>query len=219
MMNLTNMRIGKRLAVGFGASVLLTVAMAGTAWWGLAAAGQAQREAVTFSAKAVVTRTIANDVANIYLAIWHIATTKDVESRQEYKADLEKSRESYRASMADAKAHAKTETGRQMMSKLEDSLAAAREVNVRTVDLAMAGKDSEAIALFTETGTKQLKVVEEESQTLCQFEEQLAKDATAAADALEAKVRWFLAAMVLVVVGLTVLFSVLITRSISKPLG
>lgn len=219
MMNLTNMRIGKRLAVGFGTSVLLTMAMAAMAWWGLTAASQAQREAATFTAKALRTRTIANDVADIYLAIWHIATTKDQDSRQEYKAALEKSRESYKASMAEAKAQAKTETGKEMMAKIEESLAAAREVNVRTVDLAMQGKDNEAITLFSETGTKQLKVIDEQSQALCQFEEQLARDAASAADALEAKVRWLLAAIVLVVIGLTVLFAILITRSISRPLA
>ncbi|MGB9254781.1 MAG: methyl-accepting chemotaxis protein [Candidatus Korobacteraceae bacterium] len=219
MMNLTNMRIGKRLTVGFGISVLLTVAMAATAWWGLAATSQAQKEALTFATKAVQTRTIAKEVSDIYLAIWHIATTKDQESRQEYKAALEKARESYRAAMADARAHARTEKGKQLMAQVDESLAAARELNVHVVDLAMAGKENEAITLFTETGSKQLKTIDEQLGQLCQWEEELANESATAADALGTKVRWILAAIVIGVVGLTVVFAILITRSISKPLA
>jgi methyl-accepting chemotaxis protein len=219
MLNLTNMRIGKRLAVGFGISVLLTIAMAATAWWGLAATNQAQKEALTYATKAVQTRTIAKEVSDIYLAIWHIATTKDQESRQEYKAALEKARESYRAAMAEAKAHARTEKGKQLMAQVDESLAAARDLNVHVVELAMAGKESEAIALFTETGTKQLKVADEQLTQLCQWEEDLASESAGAAETLGTKVRWVLASIMLVVVALTVVFAALITRSISKPLA
>ena len=41
MTNLTNMRIGKRLAVGFGVSAVLMLVMAIVAWWGMATMDQA----------------------------------------------------------------------------------------------------------------------------------------------------------------------------------
>src|SRR5277367_2183009 len=99
MMNLTNMRIGKRLGVGFGIALLLAASIAATAWWGLTAVGNAQDEAVSFTAKALRSATIANNVNSIYLAIWHIVSTKDQASKLEYKAALEELRKSYTATM------------------------------------------------------------------------------------------------------------------------
>ena len=113
MMNLTNMRIGKRLGLGFGIAVVLTLTIAGVGWWGITTVNSAQDEAIAYTNNAVRARAINNDVTDIYLAIWHIATTSDRASQQEYRAALQKSREQYKTRIAEAKANAHTEQGKQ----------------------------------------------------------------------------------------------------------
>ncbi len=220
MMKLTNMKIGRRLAVGFGMSLLLTLAIAASGWWGIVSGNRAQDEAITFTDNAVRARTIANDLADIYLSIWHIATTKDAgAAKQEYKAALEKSRADYITKIAEAKEHANSDEIKQAITKIETSLVAARDVNNRVLSLAMQGHDDEAIALFTETGIKQYKIIDDSLDDFCQWEERLASEATKSADLVDARARMILAVIVLLVIGLSVTFSTLITRSISRPLA
>ncbi len=219
MMKLTNMRIGKRLAAGFGISVLLTLILACVAWWGLVTLNKAQDEAIAFTYKALRARIIANDVGNLYFSIANITTARDKASQLEYKAVLEQSRTAYRATLNEALAESKTVTGKQLLTKIGDELTAGRQVNEHVVDLAMQGKQQEAIATFNESGIQQFKAVDEQLKMLCDLEEQHARDAAAAADLVDFRVRMILMILACVIVGLTIVFSVLITRSISKPLA
>ncbi len=220
MMNLGNLRIGKRLAVGFGISVVLTIAVAGFAWWGLAASGDALRAAATWNGKAAGSLSTASDVKEIYLNIWRISNSKNPEEQNQYKTELEKARESYKAKMADARARAVTAQGKQLLADIDDGLAASRELNTRVVNLALDGKQSDAIALFTSDNSKHLKAAVFGSlANLCELESQKARESLVEADSVESRVRWVLGISVLVVVLLTILFSILITRSISQPLA
>ena len=219
MMNLTNMRIGKRLAMGFGLALALTLAIAGVGWWGITSINNAQDQAIAYTQKALRARAINNDVNDLYLALWHIATTQDRGIQREFQAVLQKSRESYKSRMAEAKANSHTEAGKQMMAKIDETLAAARDVNNRVIELAGEGKQQEAVALFSDTGTKQFVAINEQLEALCQWEEGLAKKAADEADAVDLKARTILGVIVLVVVAITIVFAFLITRSISKPLG
>jgi len=219
MMNLTNMRIGKRLAVGFGLSLALTLAIAVVGWWGITSVNTAQDRAIAYTQKALRARSINNDVRDVYLALWNIAATQDRGVQRQYQADLLKSRESYKKRMAEAVANSHTETGKQMMAKIDEALAAAREVNDRVVELAQEGKQQEALALFSGTSSKQFPVIDELLEGLYQWEEGLAKKAAEDADAVDLRARTILAGIVLTVVVLTVVSAILITRSISKPLG
>jgi methyl-accepting chemotaxis protein len=213
------MRIGKRLAVGFGMSLLLTLTIAGTGWWGITNVNRAQDAAVAYTENAVRARTIANDLADLYLSIWHIATARDQASKQEYKAALDKSRADYAANIAEAKAQASTEDVKHAITTIENSLAAAREVNNHVVDLAMQGHEAEAVALLTATGSKQFKVIDDALDEFCTAEERRASEAAKSADLMDAKARMILCAILLMVIGLSITFSILITRSISKPLA
>ena len=219
MMKLTNLRIGKRLAMGFGICVLLTVATGAMGWWGILAVNRTQDDAISFTGKALRARDLTNDVADVYAAIWYIITAKDSETRQLYASELEKSRESYKARMAEAKAQATTESGRQMLARIENALAAARETNEGAVALAKQGKQDEAIAVFAGEGGKHHREIDEQLETLCQAEKQEAKKAMDVADTVDLRMRVCLGVIVLVAVAMTLVFSTLITRSISLPLG
>src|SRR5271157_2125659 len=104
MINLANMKVGKRLALGFGTCLVLTLGIAGMAWWGLSALKRASDDAQLQSSRALTAKGMALDTANIYLDIWHITATDDQGKKLAHKSSLEKSRESYKKKLAELKA-------------------------------------------------------------------------------------------------------------------
>ena len=79
MLNLTNMRLGKRLEVGFGTCLGLTVVMMIGAWWGQTATERASAVMADRYQKMVMARSLMLQVTDIYEQILHIATTKDMQ--------------------------------------------------------------------------------------------------------------------------------------------
>jgi methyl-accepting chemotaxis protein len=213
------MKIGKRLMAGFGTCLVLTIVIGGMAWWGLAALKQASDWVQRQSSMALVAKSLSLDAADIYLDIWHIASTNDQGERLAHKSSLEKTRESYQGKMADLKKITVTETGRQLMQKIDDAFADARAVNLRVTELAMQGNTKEAVPLFTNTGTQKLAVISKVLNEYCDFREQEVKKTQQGIDALQSKLYWLLATLILAVAGLTVLAAVMITRSITAPLA
>ena len=139
MMNLANMKVGKRLALGFGICLALTVGIGAMAYWGLASLKQASEDSREQSNRMLVIKDAYVDIANIYLDIWHVVTAKDPASRQEYKSALEKTRATYAAKLAHLKESLDTEAGKAQMQKITAAVTNARELNTRVVDEAMKG--------------------------------------------------------------------------------
>ena len=219
MMNLTNLRIGKRLAVGFGIAVVLTLAVAGLGWWSLTAVDSSQDAALAYTENAVRSLAIANSAAYRYLAVWRIATSRDPGAAQEAIADLSAAREDYKVAMADATAHVHSEEGKTLLAEIDAHFGTAVTTNNEVIALANRGKQSEAVDLLTRTGVPEMKSLSEKLDALSKFERQLSQQASDTANSVVARVKWLLSVLVCLVIGLTVVLSVFITRSISHPLG
>jgi len=85
MINLANMRVGKRLALGFGICLVLTIGIGAMAYWGLASMKHASDDLREQSNRMLVIKDASVDIANLYLDIWHVVTTKDPAARQEFR--------------------------------------------------------------------------------------------------------------------------------------
>jgi methyl-accepting chemotaxis protein len=218
MINLANMKVGKRMGLGFGTCLVLTVGIAVMAWWGLAALKQASDQAQKESGMALLANSTALDVANIYLEIWHQAAANDQGQRLADKASVEKLREAYKKKMQDLQANTVTATGKQLLQKIADAITDAREVNQRVTDFAMQGESKEAVALFATVGRQKVAAINETIKVYLDFREQRANETKQAAEKLQSRVQWLLAILSMVVIGLTVLFAIVISRSVAKPI-
>jgi methyl-accepting chemotaxis protein len=218
MINLANMKVGKRLAVGFGTCLVLTVGISAMAWWGLTSLKRASDNAQTQAAMALTAKAMALDVADIYLDIWHLAGVDNEGERLAYKSALEKAREDYKGKLQDLKSKASTGTGKELLQKIETAVADARDVNLRITDLAMQGNSKEAVPLLAGTGSKKMTVFMQTVKDFNDYREERANETRHEIETLLSRVYWLLGLLCLAVVGISVLFASMISRSVAKPI-
>ena len=192
MISLANIKVGKRLALGFGTCLVLTIAISGMAWWGLSAVKKASDEAQKQSKMATTAQSMSLDVANIYLNIWHLAASSDQNLRLADQAAIEKLRESYKAKTTALKADATPTPAERDCKKIVDTIGAARDVNQKVTELAMKGNNKEATSIFSTTGCQKFAVVEQAVQEYLRLRDQRAKEAQHSMEQLQAKVYWVL---------------------------
>jgi methyl-accepting chemotaxis protein len=211
------LKVGRRLALGFCSTFALTLGMAAMALWGFVALKHASDESQEQSRRMLVIRTASVDVANIYLDIWHIVTTKDAAGRDEYKAALLQSRATYKASLAQLNDGSNTETGKDQMEKIQTALTNAREVNNQTVDLAMKGEGEKALSLFAGEGSQKGQAIFQAMTEYCDWQEARLKQTQNAAEQLQSRVRWLLGIYLFAVIGLTAIFIPAFARTFTAP--
>jgi methyl-accepting chemotaxis protein len=217
MSKLADMKVGKRLGLGFGTCLVLTMAIAAMAYWGLASLKHASDNLQDQSNRMLVIKDASVDIGNLYLDIWHVVTAKDPQARQDYKDALDKTRATYAAKLAKLKNAGNPEYGREQMEKIETAVGNARDLNVRVVAEAMKGDNAKALSEFAGEGSVKGQGIFQAMADYCEWQEQQVTATQQAMDHVQTRVYWLLAIMVLGSVGLTIFFAVLVTRSVTSP--
>jgi methyl-accepting chemotaxis protein len=217
MINTSNMNIGKRLGAGFAVIVSFTLAIALLAWWGNNAVTQAADECLRQTDLRATARSVSGDVKDIYRIVYYLATLSDPGARRVQKAKVEKLRDSYRKRMEHLRSATTTEEGKHLFSKLENTIADARGFNNQILSLSDSGKNNEAVALLKDEDVK-LGVIEESVVECIAFQQKRVEESNEAAQTARARVRWFLVASLIVVLTLSTILSILISRSVTLPL-
>ncbi|HUA97927.1 MAG TPA: methyl-accepting chemotaxis protein [Terracidiphilus sp.] len=217
MIDLADMKVGKRLALGFGICLALTMGIAAMAYWGLASLKRASNDLQNQSNRMLVVKDASVDIANLYLDIWHIVTTKDSQARQDYKEELDKTRATYAAKLAKLKDSGNPEYGREQMEKIETAVANAKNLNLKVVDEAMKGDSARAVSEFAGDGAVKGQGIFQAMADYCDWQQQQVTATQHAMEGVQSRVNWLLAILIVVAVALTVTFSILVTRSITEP--
>jgi methyl-accepting chemotaxis protein len=218
MMNLTNMRLGKRLGLGFGILAAIIAGASAMAWWGSRTASLAMGNALEESAKMRTAQVTFSRIQDVYLHLWNIAGSKDMVRKQELKAEVGKLRESYKKGLDELKAMAKSDEGKQMLGKIEEAVGASRDLNNQVVDLGFKGKEAEALTLYAREGMEKMKKVNQAFDDFISWRERRMIEARTEAEAvLSEKVRGLVIVSALIALAIAVIFGRLITRSISIP--
>ena len=218
MINLADMKIGKRLALGFGTCLVLTIAIAAVAYWAMTSLKRASDDSQEQFRRMLVIKDASVDISNIYLDIWHIVTSKDPDARAEYKSTLTQTRATYAAKLAGLKNSVNSESGKEQMEKIETAVGNARELNLMVVDTAMKGDDAKALAIFAGEGSTKGQAIFQAMADYCDWQQGQVKQTQQAMEQLEVRMYWVLAIMVLLSAGLTAVFATLVTRSVAKPI-
>ncbi len=219
MMNLANMKVGKRLALGFGICLVLTLSIGAMAFWGLASLKRASDDLQDQSSRMLEAKDASVDVANLYLDIWHVVTSSDPQARQDYKEALDKARATYSAKLASLKADAKTEEGREQIEKIETAVTNAKDLNLKVVDEAMRGDNAKALAEFSGEGAVKGQGIFQAMADYCDYRQQQAVATQQLMEQIQSRVYWILILLTLAALGLTVFFALLVTRSITTPVA
>src|SRR5665647_3911906 len=166
-----NMKIGKRLGLGFGLLVLFMVALTWIGVKGMASVSDNMERIVKVNmARIDMVNDMNMDIANIGINVRNILYNNDPAKRQEYNQRITKFREQYgeafkkveeMTTKTDAKAW-------EIINKLKEALGHYRDINAKVVELAIANKDAEANQLMSKEGGPAGRTVEELIENLLQ---------------------------------------------------
>jgi methyl-accepting chemotaxis protein len=219
MMNLTNMRIGKRLAVGFGLAIVLAMGIAATGWWSGHAIDDAANRTIAQGSRNLLRSQAMTDNALINFLALKSVTAPDNQHRNDYQPQLAEARQRLKSELTEIENGTATAEARHLAESLTAATAAQRETNNRAMELAVNGKHDEALAVMHgEAGVRMADTFAVEQQ-LADLGEKQRNELIEEKAAITAKARWVLGILSLLAVGISVAFAIFITRSISIPLG
>lgn len=141
----TDVKIGRRLAIGFGITLALTavIAVAGLLYInGIDNRLQGVVNLNNVKMKSIFE--IRSALADVTYMIGQMATTTDKGVREQAKTQIDAARQKYRASMERIEKLETNEEGKKMLTALKEAITAGREVNNGLIALAMEGKTQEA---------------------------------------------------------------------------
>ncbi len=220
-MNLNNIKIGKRLAFGFGTITSLLLLLAAIAWWETTAINQGMDAALTQSGKMYKISKVNEIVDDLYRHMWILVTAKNAAEKQENKALIEKAREDYRKEMDELKALAKHQEDKDLLAKLDDALNGSRNLNQRITEMALKadGYDATALELFASEGEKQMEEkIEPALSAMVSYREKRIQEVDEEAEAAYLEARWVQGVGALVALGLAAFLGIMITRGIVSPI-
>ena len=218
-MSLNNLSIGRRLGLGFGTITLLLMLLAIVAWGVAHTLNQATATVIAEASQALKARGVSTAIDGIYLNMWNLVAHKSLTDKQEYQARIETLRDTYKKSMQELKTEIQTESGQELLANVDAAIAAARDANLRVVDLAVHGQDDAAMDLFLREG---MPSRERLGATVDKFLSWGANRIRAVEDSAETAygwIRWLLGVGTALGLMIAVLLWMGILRSITVPLA
>lgn len=216
---LRNMKIGKRLGIGFGAIVVLLLGMTATALVQLANLNRLMDEAAKETQKSLMAAAIGEDVRDIKSMTVSILVYKEKAQKDEILKSLQAVRERYKKRLEQLKAEAKTQEGKELLSRVEQSLTDAREANNRAIEFSMAGKDAEAGKAFTDQAAPLYDKIFTSVADVQEWRQKRLQEYNAQGDAIYSSARWILATGGTIAVILAIVFGIVLTRGIVGPVN
>ncbi len=147
----TDMKIGKRMTLGFGVVLLLMVILVWEALSGMSNIQDKMNRIVKINnVRIELCNDMHDQIAEISIQVRNILLDSNPEKKQEYVKRISGYREKYNeafkkneemTSKEDKKAH-------EIISKVKEYTEKARPLNSKVIELAMAGKGSEAIVVL-----------------------------------------------------------------------
>ena len=216
---LAKMRLGKRLAVGFGLLSVLTVTIVVVGWWGLYDSESAGQNLTAQLRRTAEVKSMQLDLDNIAFHLVQLSGTEDKTAQQQYLSEINEIRSSYKEKLAKVRQSSRTDEGKRLIQKIEDAFTAARDVNNRVIDLALKEKYKEAIALFVGTGLSRKHDIDLAVQEYAQHREQQVEEAEQAAERTQSFMRTLLLIFCAVTLVLSFFLSLATTRSVTQPIA
>jgi methyl-accepting chemotaxis protein len=210
-----NVKIGKKLAIASGASVLLLASVAGISQWALDDLNGLAVTEQHYAHKLYLTEKVDAGLSEIAVSMGNLATSKNV-SRD---ADLvAAARKSYTDALDYLKANATTDEDRGLLGRIDEAVTPWRELNVRVVQAVQAGKHVDAAA-FREQTAQHLGPAHAAVAEYTKYRQRRLEQFQAEQQATVARVRWWLIAISLLAAVGGLLTSRQIARSITLPLA
>jgi methyl-accepting chemotaxis protein len=214
----TDVRIGKRMGIGFGITLSLMVVIVVTGIFSLRGIGLGLDQIVSVNAAKIRhAGDVRSALADVTYLIGEIVSSEDPVVREEAKSRIGEIRTRYKRSMEDLEKLEKNEEGKSLIAKLKAEVAKGREINTKTIDLGMAGDTKGAAQQYGEL-VRTLDAYIQAAEAVVRYNEGRLRFRyeEAKRSASTTLIVFVLLGVINLAIG--IIFSVLTTRSIAIPI-
>jgi methyl-accepting chemotaxis protein len=155
---LNQLRIGKRLAVGFGLIVVILIAAVGSGVLGFRSLHLALDEVRQENLQIVLAKDAYAHAMQTLAYVGAAAASDDPAARQDYLLAVQTQRDTYTADLTAMQSLATGEQSRRMLAELEADLKDIRPINAKVLELAKAGQRMEALNVYAQASCPKLVV-------------------------------------------------------------
>ena len=217
-MKLNNLKIGVRLGLGFGAVLLLLVAITMMAVSSLGKINDNLEKIVQINYAKIKLAADAQKALKVVVDDIKTMLIVDPASLKDVKADIEKYRAEYRELVGKLEKLETSEKGKELMAQISTNIANAKSADLRVEELCFAGKVAEATTVYNKEAHPLIEKIFVPFAELVKYqEEQMAASYTEAAKLYRStRIMTFVVALFALLFGVVISF--LITRSITAPL-
>jgi len=214
-----NLTIGKKLIVGFGVLIFLLLIFGGVTVIQL---GIIKKDATDIDERIEKVNNsvgIRRAAIAIFSSVRDMLIIDDMKKKEEAKKSIEENRAKYKELIEAIKKATYTKEGMTLLQNIEEALKDAAHYNNQVVELVMAGKKQEAIALYYKEVNPRIAKLEKTLDEEVIFQR---KGLNASLNEMNNVIKKEIVTVVILTVsGLIVgaLFATLISRSISKPVA
>jgi methyl-accepting chemotaxis protein len=222
MTMLANLKISKKLSLLLGVSVTALLLLGGISFWALSSLHSSAAVLAEEMDRTADAHQITGNINRSSMLIGHQALQKNCSSCHDNisspTGDLT-SRKAYIAQLQELKARDTSAEGQRLIAQFEAAAAQWRSGNNRTLDLARAGKQAEAVALFRENSVTGFKPVGEALENFTRYQADRVKKVEAEAKQTWDRTMLLVPLLLLASIAFAVFFGSIISRTINKPLS
>jgi methyl-accepting chemotaxis protein len=144
-----DLKIGRRLGLGFGIQMLLMTIILVIGIYNITRIKTTVEQIVqVVNRKAELTATISNAIDNVYLDMAEMLMSNDPKEIIENKRRIDNKRGEYKKAMEELVKIETFDEGKKLIATLQNQIVQARDSNNRILELVMAGKQEKALASY-----------------------------------------------------------------------
>jgi methyl-accepting chemotaxis protein len=212
---LANIKIGGRLALMVGGSVLTTVVMAVIAGWNMQRFEASEAEARRESNMTELVTDVASHVNAIFGNVGVLVADGQATSALERIQNL---RTEYFHHLEELNAQLRTPEDRRLYDAVVTTVKDFRAVNSKVIELARAGKRAEALDLYRKRGVAGFVAAFESAEAFVRYRESRLPEIEAGRASVRKTSQMILAGVAILSLLFGVIFGVGLSRSITSPL-
>ncbi|HTP64942.1 MAG TPA: methyl-accepting chemotaxis protein [Geobacteraceae bacterium] len=208
-----NLKIGAKLGAAFGFLLLMVVIMDFVGIGGTSKVNEAAEEIARRDyAKTVYAYQASLAVSNIAREIRLVALVKDKKINNEQLQKIEGERTHYREAMKNLENSELSEREKKLLENTKELIAPAAQVNNRVLELALAQKQEEAVALLVKEGVSLTSKVQDAFDAIVKYQQDNVDAAFKRSAAVYGRTKWtqIIAGMISLILG--VLAAFILTR-------
>ena len=215
-----NMKIGLRLTLGFAAVLALMAALAVVGIHGMASVQGRLDEIVNGNmVKIDINNKMARAVNDVQRLMRTLMLIKDPAGQAAQRKAIEKARSEYNDAFDELNKLPASEKGKSMRANIKEAALVVRPLNDKVVELSIAGKNEEAIALLMGEARPASQKWQANIDDNIAFQDEVTKADYMTAQAAYASANSMMLSLAGAAIALGALLAWVLTRSITAPIG